>query len=557
MAKEKKRLSELEENEEESILYFEVIGILSIFIAITILSELGSVGRLLKVFFKVSFGDWYWLVTLLLFGYGVRMIYRHQFLDFKSLRLIGVFSLMISLLILSHYPVHRFVLNGYEGLMSGTWNYYMSFVGDPSTEYVLGGGIIGAIFFSILFTLLGNLGTTIIGTLLFLSGISFINNKTIMEMLSIVPKAYHGFANKSTSFKRILKYEIKTGVKRKNPFKITKLTDEDSEYNYNMQERFSNNVMSSILKILDNFDIEYLDYSYKVGYSYSEYRIFINNPLEVDLFERKVQSIINKESVLKYLSYKKLIILEIPNNFIGKLSLKSVLDHGVDKRKFPLGLDIEGNPVYFDFVTNAHLYLSGMYQDDLQMVVNEFLLSMYFVYSIDEFEILKLDKPKNYQLYTNVTDFEDLDELLEWLKDEIDHRLELFNKSNINDFQEYKEKDMKRLIVVINNFEIYFIDSSKSIEEKILYVCQIGAKVGINLIFITKRKNNLTSYMNSVIPTKLLLKVHDVNQSLEIVDYDYGLYLQRKGDCLMKFAGDIVRFQIPSVSIDEMKKILK
>ncbi|QVK20189.1 hypothetical protein KHQ82_07600 [Mycoplasmatota bacterium] len=557
MAKEKKRLSELEENEEESILYFEVIGILSIFIAITILSELGSVGRLLKVFFKVSFGDWYWLVTLLLFGYGVRMIYRHQFLDFKSLRLIGVFSLMISLLILSHYPVHRFVLNGYEGLMSGTWNYYMSFVGDPSTEYVLGGGIIGAIFFSILFTLLGNLGTTIIGTLLFLSGISFINNKTIMEMLSIVPKAYHGVANKSTSFKRILKYEIKTGVKRKNPFKITKLTDEDSEYNYNMQERFSNNVMASILKILDNFDIEYLDYSYKVGYSYSEYRIFINNPLEVDLFERKVQSIINKESVLKYLSYKKLIILEIPNNFIGKLSLKSVLDHGVDKRKFPLGLDIEGDPVYFDFVTNAHLYLSGMYQDDLQMVVNEFLLSMYFVYSIDEFEILKLDKPKNYQLYTNVTDFEDLDELLEWLKDEIDHRLELFNKSNINDFQEYKEKDMKRLIVVINNFEIYFIDSSKSIEEKILYVCQIGAKVGINLIFITKRKNNLTSYMNSVIPTKLLLKVHDVNQSLEIVDYDYGLFLQRKGDCLMKFAGDIVRFQIPSVSIDEMKKILK
>ncbi len=559
MAKDKKKLSELEDKDEESILYFEIIGILSIFIAITILSELGAVGRLLKIFFKVSFGDWYWLLTLMLFVYGVRMIYKHKFLDFKSLRLIGVFALVISLLILSHFPVHRYVLNGYDGVVSGTWYYYMTYVNSPSPDFVLGGGIVGAIFFSILFVLLGNLGTSLIGVLLFVCGISFINNKTIMEMISYVPKAYSTLRNKSSNFKRILKYEIKTGnrlPKQRKALKVNRLKDETNEYDYNLQDRFSKDVMSSILKVLDNFDVGHLNHSYQVGYSYTLYEIYISSELESDLFERKIQSVVNKEAVLRYIPYKKLIILEIPNNFVGTLSLKTVLKDKVTKRKFPLGIDIFGESIYFDFVDNAHLYLSGMYQDDLQSAVNSFLLSMFFIYKSDEFEIIKLDKSNNYQMFKNATDFEDIVELLEWLKDEIDHRLEVFNKSNVNDFLEYKENNLKRLIVVINNFEIFFIDNAKTLEEKILYVCQIGAKVGINLLFITKRKNNLTSYMNSVIPTKILLKFHDVNQSLDIVDYDYVLFLQRRGDCIMKDSGDIIRFQLPHITLEEMKNIL-
>ncbi|XMB87366.1 hypothetical protein RJG79_06090 [Mycoplasmatota bacterium WC44] len=557
MAKEKRKASEFDE-QEESILYFEIIGILAIFISITILSELGSVGKLLKIFFKVSFGDWYWLLTILLFLYGVRMIYRHEFLDFKSLRLIGVISLLTSLLILSHYPVYKYVINYYDSILSGTWNYYMNYINNPGVDFVLGGGLVGSIFFSICYTLLGNLGTAFIGTLLFLSGISFLNNKTIMEMLNIIPKFYNGLVDKSITFKRVLKYEIRKPKSNKNkePLKLNKLADVDSSYNFNLQERFTKNTLSTILKILKNYDVEYLEHSYKIGYSYSEFQIVIGSSIELDLFERKVKTVVNKETLIKYISYKKLLIIEVPNQFNGGLPLKRLLQVA-NKHSFPIGVDIDGDFIDFDFEKNAHIYISGVYSDDLVQAVNSFLLSLYFIFSNEEFEIHKLDKLHDLKDFPNVKSYDELDELLIEIKDEVDRRIELFNKHAVNDFNSFTEEKLKRLVIVINQFDRFFSTNQKVIEEKILYICQVGAKVGVNMIFISKRKNNLTSYMNSVIPTKILLKVHDVNQSLELVDFDYGLYLQRKGDAIIKYAGEIKRIQIPNVSELEIGEILE
>ena len=63
MAKEKKRLIE-EKEQQATMFYYEIVGSFAIILSITILGKLGKIGNIFTIFFKVSFGDWYWLFVL-------------------------------------------------------------------------------------------------------------------------------------------------------------------------------------------------------------------------------------------------------------------------------------------------------------------------------------------------------------------------------------------------------------------------------------------------------------------------------------------------------------
>ena len=69
MGKEKKRSAD-EKEKEETLFYYELVGVICIILAITILGRLGKIGNFLAVFFKVIFGDWYWIFIVFLMFYG-------------------------------------------------------------------------------------------------------------------------------------------------------------------------------------------------------------------------------------------------------------------------------------------------------------------------------------------------------------------------------------------------------------------------------------------------------------------------------------------------------
>jgi hypothetical protein len=70
MAKDKKRSEDGEKK--DLTFYYEIVGIITILIATITLARLGNSGEWLMIFFKLLFGDWYFLILVLLMLYGLR-----------------------------------------------------------------------------------------------------------------------------------------------------------------------------------------------------------------------------------------------------------------------------------------------------------------------------------------------------------------------------------------------------------------------------------------------------------------------------------------------------
>ena len=107
MGKEKKQT--VEENKKESVFYYEILGLVQIVISIISLVKLGIVGLYLALLIKLFFGDWYFIIILMVLINGLRMIIYHEPLNYKNMRFIGIIFILLSLLTFSHFTFHEFI----------------------------------------------------------------------------------------------------------------------------------------------------------------------------------------------------------------------------------------------------------------------------------------------------------------------------------------------------------------------------------------------------------------------------------------------------------------
>ena len=105
MAKDK--YSHYEKEQKDLTFYYEIVGILCIVISILGFARLGNIGFYVMLIFKITFGDWYFLFLLTLLGYGLRCLIYHKAMDLKRMRVIGIVLILLGIMILSHFPMHR------------------------------------------------------------------------------------------------------------------------------------------------------------------------------------------------------------------------------------------------------------------------------------------------------------------------------------------------------------------------------------------------------------------------------------------------------------------
>lgn len=132
MAKEKKRLIE-EKEQQVTMFYYEIVGSFAIIFSITVLGKLGKIGKVFTIFFKVAFGDWYWIFILFILFYGLYSLFMHNKFDFKSHRFLGFLFIAICILTYSHFPIHNYVADNYSNEENSnyfvtTWQLYRSYI---------------------------------------------------------------------------------------------------------------------------------------------------------------------------------------------------------------------------------------------------------------------------------------------------------------------------------------------------------------------------------------------------------------------------------------------
>ena len=196
MAKKKKRKEPVNKNKDFLV---EIKGILLILIAIIGCCPFKPVSDVIKGFAAFLVGSWWTLLLVLVGIAGIFMIIRRKFPNFFTVKLIGLYIIIIAVLMLSHSGYIRNLssdtlnVNNFKIIENGqtviveTVNNMLAFV--TGTDAIQGGGVIGAFFASIFVGLLTLDGMVVVAITLIICGFIMFTGISIYD---IVKKAGSG-----------------------------------------------------------------------------------------------------------------------------------------------------------------------------------------------------------------------------------------------------------------------------------------------------------------------------------------------------------------------------
>ena len=187
MAKEKIQSAEIKEN--SKVFHYEILGIILLVTGMFAVAKLGILGIYANLIVKVLFGDWYFVIILLMCVYGIRCILVHRRLKISNIRYLGLFLMVLALMLLSHFSVHSVVIEFDENPIVLTLKLYLSYFRVKDFDSIVGGGIIGTILFYLFLYLFSKVGVILISVILFFLSIVF---EVIVHFI-IVLKALKAF----------------------------------------------------------------------------------------------------------------------------------------------------------------------------------------------------------------------------------------------------------------------------------------------------------------------------------------------------------------------------
>ncbi len=167
-------------------LSFELVGLFLIVLASVAFARLGSVGQGLTHLFRFFLGEWHVALTIGLFVTSLYLMIKRRVPSFFTRRLIGVYLLVFSIVLLSH--IRLFDLFSKQGdfidgsVIRNTWELYWLQIQGEVAINDLGGGMIGAIGFAISHFLFASSGTVVFSLFLIITAIILITGKSFTDL---------------------------------------------------------------------------------------------------------------------------------------------------------------------------------------------------------------------------------------------------------------------------------------------------------------------------------------------------------------------------------------
>ena len=497
MAKRKKKKEEKKETSYKTELY----GLFLILCAIIGIGEFGIIGKAIVAFSSFLAGSYGKVLLALIFVDGMYRIIKRTTPKYFTSRLWGLYLILISILVLAHTSY----LKGGEETIKQVWNNtYTNFITainniqKPEYNYVVGGGIIGGIFTSILLSLFDYAGLYVVNTIICITGIIILFKVNIGKV----------FTGISTFFKKIIslkdhkkdKEEIKEAEEEfENGPKIVKTLDEvkvakeepkepkplienidTSGYMYppitllkknakgkdNSNEVYAKSNIPVLEQVFKDFGIEGAKVvSYHCGPAVTQYELEIKSGTKVSRILG-----LNKEIALAMAAKdvrieapipgKKTVGVEVPNKNLTGVLLREVLENFPNKDSkllVALGKDIMGLPKTTEINKMPHLLVAGTTGSGKSVCINSFIISILMRTKPDEVKLVLVD-PKKVELscYNGVphlltpvvTDPKKANVALKKIVTEMERRYDEFERTgnkNIAGYNMYIEKQNKVL----------------------------------------------------------------------------------------------------------------
>ncbi|MFA5879742.1 MAG: DNA translocase FtsK 4TM domain-containing protein [Candidatus Margulisiibacteriota bacterium] len=304
---------------------------------------------------------------------------------------------------------------------------------------------------------------------------------------------------------------------------------------------------------------------------------------------------------------KSLIGIEVPNNNIETVSLRSLIETTsfmTHKSKLVslLGLTITGEPVLLDLAKMPHLLIAGATGSGKSVCVNSIILSILFKAKPNEVKFLMID-PKKVELCL----YEGIPHLLapvvsdpnkaaatlkKWALLEMERRYEEFSKIGVRNIEGYnvimknitdlikknpaegrnKVKEVFQLddtpseeiaktycqilpyiVVIIDELADLMMVASQDVETTICRLAQMARATGIHLVVATQRPsvNVVTGLIKANIPSRISFFLQSQIDSRTIIDMPGAEKLLGRGDMLYMPVGNFKPNRIQGVYISE------
>jgi hypothetical protein len=577
MGKEKKRsVDELEK--EETTFYYELMGIIFIIFSITVLGELGKIGSFMLIFFKVVFGDWYWIIILFLLFFGFQSLLRHKSFNFRNQRFIGFLFICFSLFLFAHFPLHNYINEKSNSYFSETWKVYKSFINTNIDTY-LGGGLLGAIVFYAIYYLFGSVGVILIGMIIIMFGFSLVVNKPVIEIFKSFGKGTKNISKYARNFNNFFKYQLGSGSKEKKeigkdifsrsqqvPLKI--LEEYQNVMNYNFQEKHCLEVRSLIHSVFSNLHMEYRDIDFTISYKVSSFRFTVFSEYNLKAVMDRLNNVIEEEILFAQDGTN--LMIQITNKFSQILTLRELLmkqSSLYNNYLLPIGLTYENKLCEVDTSRSGNLLLIGMKNSGIKNFINYYIFSLFVKENLLNYEIEiydKLNELYHLESILKIITDQEINDYLNNIIDEIDEKLETINKLGVTTIDEYnkkldidglKEPKMQRKFIIINRFQADK-ETYSYFENKLMYVTQLGEKAGVSTVYVVREEFYITSIILSLYLHKLVFKLDSIPFSVKVMNNENATYLQNHGDCFYLSQIKARRIQTGLVSKKDIEAVM-
>jgi len=550
--------------------YYESIGMVLLIITVVIVAKLGTIGDFFVVFLKVLFGDWYLLIVVLIMIFGIYLILNHHGFNFKNQRFLGYVFCTLSILMLTHFSVHNYIITEEGSYFSNTWHHYKTFITSGAETY-LGGGLVGAVLFYIFYTLLSSFGVILVSLILILLGMTMIIDKPIVEIMKMFFGLFKKAGKIHHTFNHFFKYEIgKSEAGNSNIYQIKKkitLKNFDEYKNIgfvNNPNAHLDELKSLIISVLNNLNLKYRLLHSFMSYSSSLLVFQIYDEFDCNTIGAKVSSLIEENIYISKVGTT--LNIEINNKNISILSLREVLTKQpllYNNYLIPIGMNIKNQLEEIDFSKEANILIIGDFNVGIKSLISSLIISTILKVTIDNIEFNLFDDYGDFNDYHYLFKCINTGDIKEYLKkiiNYIDERINLMNLKNIHQIDEYniimdqeKDNQLKRIIYIIELDDYNTSYDYKYIDDKIMYIIQVGKDVGIYVMFISRNIKKVSTILFSLFKYRLVFNIGSLDSVL--IETKHSKVLKSYGDCLFYRENIIKRIQTPKFTLEELNKI--
>ncbi len=274
--------------------------------------------------------------------------------------------------------------------------------------------------------------------------------------------------------------------------------------------------------------------------------------------------------------------IEVPNRNRATVYLRDLIDNAKFKEAksrltSSLGMDVGGNPIYFDIAKMPHLLIAGATGMGKSVCINSIIVSLLYKAKPEEVKLILIDPKKvEFNIYKDIphlyapiiSDPKKAAGALASAVAEMERRFELIEEVGVRDIATYNavtendpaKEHMTHMVIIIDELADLMMTAKDEVETSICRLAQKARAAGIHIIIGTQRPSVdvITGLIKANIPSRIACTVASQVDSRTIIDIAGAEKLIGRGDMLFAPVGSAkpVRVQGSFVSEAEVEKIV-